>query len=263
MRIHTDYRIEPAADPGQEHRPLLAHISIERIADASHHFPMPSPGGKAPSPGVYNGVAVAADGFILAVVPVSLDDTDATGLIYCNSLAHARKWQMLFPGILPNYLTLRLDAETIRSSRADFPRFGLTRPGMEAITAATPWITWRALVRDIVARERETLPAAGLTEAGTWERHLNTTLLAKLGSAIGTETPRITHAGEGLAYLIEPHMSQRARGSWPRPPFGLLMPLTAGPDRRLMLAEDLAAPSPVTLTATAVSAEDAGLIGGG
>jgi hypothetical protein len=69
MRIQLSYKIEKCCAP-DDTRPVLAYVNITTFEGRP--------------------VAIAADGFMLAVVPVEMEDGDVPGLVYADLFAKAR-----------------------------------------------------------------------------------------------------------------------------------------------------------------------------
>lgn len=90
MYINFEYEIWRAVAP-DDSRPVLRHVLIVDSEQADHWNIGLEPG--------YNGLAVATDGFMLAIVPVQLEDEDVPGLVDAELIKSAGKLTpKTFPG---------------------------------------------------------------------------------------------------------------------------------------------------------------------
>ncbi len=188
MLIEWQYRPWLACGGADETRPVFTHVIVERLEK-----PLVEERRQ------YEGIAVAADGYVLAAVPVQLDPEEAPCLVPIKAFEEASivdgcRWIGLG----------RAEHQTVRTDKATFPK-------------CPPDVTipdWRSLV----PHQRGAMTSFGL----------NDLLLAKVARALGIK-------GTGLRLTMgarpgDPLVVQPLRSPWevpPRPPFGLVMTMYA------------------------------------
>ena len=183
-------------------RPVLACVSIER-ADGPLWHPDQIPDHSLSGVGLpprrrtpdYNGVAVAADGYMLVVVPVTLDDDEA------GCLVHRDVWKYALR--LGSQLSLRLGtAEDTHITLGNLWK----APKIEA-----KFPLWRDIVRQSLRPEAP-------TEGIAFDPRFLHTLYSALGGEHGTQL----HLRGATAPII---VTPLGAALPPHPPFGVLMPM--------------------------------------
>jgi len=164
-------------------RPLLGHVLIKRT-------------------NVDSGMAVASDGFILAVVPVTLDESDRVGLVSAKYLRESLKAAKGTP--------ISLNDTNVGNSKGLFPRYEWDIDGNSEYPE----------YQNIIPK-----PPMGSTVNVLG---INLKLLTRVTQAIGSPKPIIlTLCGGNVSLLLVEH-HLRENGV-PVPPFGLVMPMHIDP----------------------------------
>jgi DNA polymerase III sliding clamp (beta) subunit (PCNA family) len=189
MRIDRDYRIWEATAK-DDSRPMLQEVLIERTEER-----MSAIGGR------YNGVAVACDGFVLAIVPVWLDNEDVPGPVKADLLADAvKRWP------------IKAGAPEIQLGETEVSYMSKTGRVTAARSSGGTFPDYRKIVPEKrYCKEKR----KGQTFA------INPKLLQRLASALGVTYPKFTVAKRFDPIIIETHVGQ---GRELMVPFGLLMP---------------------------------------
>lgn len=192
MLIDKTYHVWKCCDTGP-YRPTLQYVKVERVGDGS------------------DGIAVAADGFCLVVVPVVLDQNDAPGLVYWEHLADAKKHQT---DKKSDAHTIHLEGDTVTyPNGAALPR---------KLSEVGEFPDWLRIVDSLRTGEPVSL---GSSVA------LNQELLAQLVKAMGVPSGapiHITAKDADSPVLIET-VIRGIKDNQPQPPYGVLMPM-AGPE---------------------------------
>lgn len=194
MFIDRAYRPWLACATDDDVRPSLHHVLIERLGDE-----------EAARWGC-NGVAVAANGYLLAVVPVELEPEEGTCLI------HRRFW----PSLMRSCLSL--DGRVEIPLRTPKERFVSTPDGWacrKGLLDTLRFPKWRSIVPPIPAE------APGLATLGI-NANLLTIAQRAIGSPCGVQLRfcRDNHGPVVVGGLGE--LSAKASGV---PPFGIVMPM--------------------------------------
>jgi len=172
-----------------DHNGTLQHVSVERLDETS-------------------GLAIAADGWMLAVVPVELDEDDVPGLVHWTILAGARKHQGA-AGKRDPWLVLMLDDSTVSyPDGARMPRTPCVRE----------FPNWRGILEQVSTGEALALQSA---------LGLNPALLAALGCALGLPEGPLLLAPSTPSGPILVETERADDNGNPTPPYGLLMPMVA------------------------------------
>lgn len=188
MMIEPRYQIWKIArrDKWSENRPILTHVLIERIGDSE------------------NGLAIASDGFCMAIAPVTLAADDVPGVVRGDLFALAARAK--------SWLGLRAEAVLFEDGTL-YPRTWTIKPGQ-----AYP--DWRR-----AAKKAECKPALNPTFA------LDPVLFGRLREALGIKVgkdgamgARFTIAAPNAPILIEAMGDGRKEGVL-TPPYGYLMPM--------------------------------------
>jgi hypothetical protein len=178
------------------HRAVLTHLLLERIDGA-------------------NGRLSASDGFMLAVVPVTLDDDDVPGLVHADALTSAAKDCPKREGVV----TLYVLEDIVRSvGHACFPR---TR-------GVSEYDTFPDLSR-VIPRNAH-VKASELTGAQT---ALNPTYLMKAHKALGGIGTVLWPTGPMTPIVVTPVVKAGGRGGYsafqsdglPVLPYAVVMPM--------------------------------------
>lgn len=183
--MRFDKRFQPwlAASP-DDSRPIFRCLNIERT-EGNH------------------GVAVAADGFVLAVVPVTLDDGDVPGLIRVESMQHAAK--------LDGRVLLGEDRLRFPKEDSDYPR-GTSNYGQ--------FPNWRQIAPKI-----KTYPV-------TPPFAVNPAYIDRLWKALGRPHGLAFTAIKGKdgnsPLILEDLAALPNADGVPVPPFGIVMPIQVG-----------------------------------
>lgn len=203
MKMLLEFAIwEAACPPKDSSRPVLNHVSIERLPDDE---PVEYQGAK------YNAIAAAADGHILAVVPCQLEDGEVEGLVYAEVLKRAaaatRKLSKYDVGRDTLTIVLRETEVVILADHGvTIPRY------LEAFTEKDlNFPDWRRIVPS-----REGVELADVVS-------LDLDLLGRLTKAIGTPLVDLTAHGKASPFVIEP--VRLPRRDYLAPPFGMQMVL--------------------------------------
>lgn len=195
MKFDRAHRIWLAAEQHVDVRPVLVHISVERTKDD-------------------RGIAVAANGFLMAIIPVILDENDVPGIVRADLFRMAAR--MPDPDPLHrrkskvDYATLELGAE--RVTLADQS----THLRTTVVGADAQFVDWRR----IMARAGSVAPVG---EIGFDPRYITI-----LGEALGVRPPerglRLTFNGPQNPVVVERNTSLAT--DEPEPPYGFVMPQT-------------------------------------
>lgn len=239
MRIDDPFRPEAMAGPDREDvGPLLRYVSIE-LLDPAHYFQAEARRDALE----YNAIAVACNGYALAVVPIRLTSDDAPGIVDAEMLGAARRYlSAAGPGARPPGLSGIMGdllPASLLAGGASFPRLGPAGPRKAGLAHDAGWIGWRGTVRAFLDQERQ---GAGRQMPGARAFSVNPALLGRLTEALGVEYVKLTHTGRpNDPLLVEPLYTGRALGTWPRPPFGLVMPMASHAGRDVTRLPDLGA----------------------
>lgn len=186
-RFHLDkVASSPASDCG---RPIIEHISIE---------PYIGPGDKT-----IKHVAVASDGYVLAVVPVVLAKGETPGLLYAPILRNARRQSSKHE----ETLTVRLSRDTATlANGTTFKREEMPTSGSHLFP------DWRRVV------------ALGL-EPGETPPHiaLNLPLVQQAAKGIGTTSLCLRWYAEHKGVVVTDRDGIKSLP--PKPPFAVVMPM--------------------------------------
>lgn len=203
MQINRNYHIWEATTMKDGTRPALQHISIQRTDPVQHHI----------NEDPYNGIALAANGYILAIVPVRLDPEDVTGLVNWNSFREAIKasakvkWQR-------DDLQIVLKEDALDVFGYGFPRFESTNDKLLTFP------NYSQLIR----RPSDTYDAPNLG--------INPALLGKLAVAIGAPGGVCCNLISPTSpIMVKPVDSQYHENPW-QPPYGVIMPMFATQPKR-------------------------------
>ena len=202
MFLDRDRKVWLACSEG-DWRPALQCVKIERTEP--YHSPIDAHT-------EFNGRAIAVNGYIMAVVPVELDEGEEDCLIPRDVFLQAAKVR----GVDKEYdhLFLGLGKADERIVLAN----GWTAPKYTPVAPAKPFPDWRA----IVPRRADVL---GLVDP---LRAFNPALLQTLRVAIGAvEGVLLTLPTERSSALLVETRAGSGVGV-PVPPFGVLMPMHAG-----------------------------------
>lgn len=171
-----------------EYRPILTHVDIRRTDGAL-------------------GLATAADGWMAAVVPISLDEDDVPGLVLASHFAEAAKLSKAMKE--RNDAVLFLGADTVRfADGSTKPRFG-------------NGVNESARFPDL---DRVTPTRCHPDERARGPLALNPSLLVTISKAIGSEHTTITRNGLPTSCLVIETQEPTPAGR-PVAPYGLLMPV--------------------------------------
>jgi hypothetical protein len=183
MRIEKKYRIERCSEQGEGYRPALSYVNVT----------------------TFNGVdvAIAANGFIAAVVPVQMDDSDVAGLVHWSAFRYARKLPLSSSGSV--HMTLGPDTVEFSNGwsapRTAHPNFGALKfPD----------------INPLIARARSaSAPCFGV----------DPDLLKRVAEAIGYDpctSALHIHRDSPTGPLL---LALKYEADVPTPPFALVMPL--------------------------------------
>jgi hypothetical protein len=184
MNIEVEYQIEEACTKDDD-RPALAHVWVER------------PAADKPT----EGLAVACDGFIMAVVPVTLEAEDVPGFVPTAALKQARKL----------------------AKRSADVQIALTEQGCRVESVSASYVYPRN-VDGVFPNWRRVVPTVP-AEGGDIPRvALDTKLMLRLSKALGCDTLKLYFDGSPLkAVVAKPHStSLTARRD---DLFGVIMPV--------------------------------------
>lgn len=204
MLIHRSFVIEVAV-PKDDLRPVLNYINVTRWRDQD--------------------VAVACDGFMLAMVPVVMEEGDQYGLIPAEALTMSRKlsWSSLSQGLhdtARNYeISISKVTEGVHAGGAARLTLG------EAITLSNGWaVPWPDMKdMDKYPDFSKVVDAIDPTKPTAYETVLsfNPHLMVKLYKALGIKRAGVVGiTGKGAALVVRARHDDRLV-----PPFGLLMPI--------------------------------------
>ena len=189
MKISREYKVWEASAK-DDSRPILREVLIERTEER-----------KSATGGKFNGVAVGCDGFMMAIVPVWLDDDDVPGTVKASVIADAVK----------GWPVKGMDPE-IQLGEKEVSYFGKTgRVTAERSSGGTFPDYKRVVPQYRYCKEKR----KGQTFA------INPKLLQRLATALGVTIPKFTVAKRSEPIIIETHVGQ---GRELMVPFGLLMP---------------------------------------
>lgn len=216
MEIDGDYRIWEATPQRDDTRPVLNHVLIERVDDALGTC----------------GLAIAADGYMLACIPVRLAPEDVPGLVHAEAFVQARK--ATGKG-LPLVMALGVDTVQFPSGRGmvSYPRFSVMRsetqdvPGQEPRTRVVNVIKnecpgdypdWRRIAP--LAQPEPTLTGVFTLDPARYAR-----LCLILGVDISNRCCYLSAASPVDAFLVETDRSRSlSQPTLPVAPFGVIMP---------------------------------------
>lgn len=203
MHISKSYQIELCSTRQDGLRPVLQHVMVERLAEPTEDLDgMPC-----------NGSATSANGFMLASVPVVLDDDDVPGLVRWDAFREARRHSN--------------NGVCLMKLLADRIEYGLgvdmwTMPRLtHGVTLDAKWPDYLRIVSD--------LKIGRVFESAIY---FDPTLAFRLNKAIGRPFFIVAHiSSKNQAMLIQGKYGYDATGR-PKLPFGLLMPVagSAAPD---------------------------------
>lgn len=191
MKILNQFQIEQTAGIGSG-REVLEHVLIERLGSEDPWLSDDC-----------NGVAVAADGFCMAVVPVLLDPEDTPGLLPAT----------LFKGLRDAAGESLYEVNVIlgENSLSYLSPDGGVTIKYDACEKTFP------VYREIISKH---------VSAGTDPFFLQPRVLRKVAKAIGASGVRLGLATMNTPILVRPY-SGLGEGDKLVPPFGVLMPMSA------------------------------------
>lgn len=188
MRIEARYRIEQCAGDEDDGRPVLAYVNVTTWLDQP--------------------VAVAANGYMLAVVPVTLDEDDVPGLVHrsvFDAIAgelrdHDPHWA--------NPSSIGLGETTVTFED------GWTAPRhRRGDQSPLNFPNWQKIVTDLTAAEGPALLA------------LNPKLLVAIQQAVGSPYVILRPGNTAQSPILVTAEPQEAE---PQPPFAVVMPMQVG-----------------------------------
>lgn len=179
MRMDARYQIEELCGPVGE-RAALEYVNVTTYQGQT--------------------VAIAADGFGLAVVPVEMEDGDVPGLVHRSVFEAGRD----SPHLSQDDIVLALGADTVTFSD------GWTAPRRTHHAATLTFPDVAKVVPDM-ATATEARPVFGV----------NPRLMVRVTEAIGAQFVACHAAGTSSTPLV---LSARPCTGQPEPPFGLVMP---------------------------------------
>lgn len=210
VRIERQYEIWKAtADRKDDSRPVLHEVLVVEVPqDQPKKARAIEDPEETPEPEERQGLAIAADGCIMAVVPVVLEEGDVPGLVKGAVIEAASKAQGRIKHLTA--VTISLGEKELTYRGANGERITVDRtiegqfPPYERIIPARP------------------------TEPFQFCFGLDARLYLKLCQAVGLESldygyPHLTTTGVGCACLVE-KLGKPANGK-PEAPFGVIMPL--------------------------------------
>lgn len=200
MKINKEFKIWLAAnDLKDESRPALNHILIERTGNEG----FTQDGYDGP-----NGIAIAANGLMIAVVPVELENGDVPGLVRADVL------QAAFKGCRGLDIQIELGNDTVsfctKLTTMTCPRFTDTFKEHPETYTFPNW-------RNVIPTERDMATGPLLL---SWKQ------LQQVCDAIGILIPKITRTYPGTKTRCEGPLilqSPKSNGKL-EPPYGLVMP---------------------------------------
>lgn len=187
MQIDKGFEIELAAAQ-DDTRPVLNHVQITR----------------------YKGqpVAVAGDGFILAVVPIELDDEDVTGLVSVSAFRKARRAPK------PNgkiTMTLTSTEWVVLTDRS-------------LVTRRNPYSNARVSFPDYVRAVNEAFDKYKIAEAekkGTAQIAFNPKNMRLMQKVLNIDCVQLSMTASDAAIFV----TDKFLGDKLEPPFGVVMPM--------------------------------------
>lgn len=204
MEIDRKYKIWKAC-ADDDMRPILSCVHIEAANEQ-------------PAKGPRLGYAFAADGFEAVVVPVTLDAAD---VVPCN--VHRSAFKLARAAGTKGYgLIMRLQADGIKLED------GTLLPASKYYNNITSYPDITALFNQFVTPEKPRVNPhvpRPITEHGD-ALPFNPLLARKVGKALGSFDLRFTQRHHDSPLLVEP-----LGYSFPKPPFGLVMPVSSGDER--------------------------------
>ncbi len=193
MQFNRSHQIWKAAAP-DETRPILNHVLIERTRNEV-------------------GIAVAANGFVLAVIPVVLDEDDVPGIVRADLFQRAASMTEIVKGKRTRPASARMGLGADRVTLADES----THLRTSFKNDNPPYPDWRRIAKRTPAKEGSLVGEIGLDPR--W--------LAIMGAVLGVgkdvQGLRLTFNGRESAVMIE--RVQRFGDLEAEPPYGLVMPM--------------------------------------
>lgn len=210
MQIDKSYQIYRACAQDSR-RPTLECVLVTRFDELLEMIGAPDDTKvvfKLNKPEDINGVAVATDGFMLAIVPVQIDNEDVTGLIHKDTFKQA-----------------------LKGSKSGFARLSLQEKFVELPNGnliKRDFIGTYPMFLGVLTEERDEVVKVEPYPASI---HLDVKLLFTLAQAIGIHGSRYSGAhisiypsassGNQPIYITT---AKKASGRW-MPPFGIIMPV--------------------------------------